>query len=85
MINVSEAYRKACESPIRQSYFVIKYGLYDKEAKNKISSVNASKWAFSNLLQTYDEIKEHNIDYISCEPNRVNLNGSFAFIKDKNT
>ena len=85
MINVSEAYRKACESPIRQSYFVIKYGLYDKEAKNKISSINASKKAFSNLSQTYDEIKEHNVDYISCEPNRVNLSGSFAFIKDKNT
>lgn len=84
MINITEAYRKACESPVRKSYFIIKYGLYNKNAKNKINNVESTKKSFSNLSQTYDEVREHNISYISCEPNRVNLSGGFAFIKDKN-
>lgn len=85
MIQVSEAYRKACESPTRVSYFSVKYGLYDKQAKTKISNVVSEKQLFSNISETYDEIKSHTLNYISCEPNRVKLDDTFAFVQDKTT
>lgn len=85
MINVSEQYKNACNKSIRNSYIVIKYGLYDKKAKTKIESVNATQQAFSNSSQTYDEIKENTINYISCEPNRVINDGTFYFISNKSS
>ena len=84
MIQVSEEYKKACKSPIRQSYNIIKYGLYNKEAKTKINSYSSSSnQIFSNIPQIYDENKEKQYDYISCEKDRVILNDNFIFIKDK--
>lgn len=83
MINVSEAYKQACESGQRQSYVIAKYGLYDKKAKGNISNVASDSQLFSNIDKTYNEIKDTNYNYISCEPNRVKLNGSFYFINDK--
>ena len=84
MIQVSEEYKKACKSPIRQSYNIIKYGLYNKEAKTKINSYSSSSnQIFSNIPQIYDENKEKQYDYISCEKDRVILNNNFVFIKDK--
>lgn len=86
MIPVTENYRLACKSPIRNSYFLLKYGLYDKKAKSKINMVTMpNAQAFSNPNQTFDEIKTNVLDYISCEPNRVRLNDTFTFIQDKNT
>lgn len=86
MIPVTERYRLACKLPIRNSYFLLKYGLYDKKAKSKINmNTMPNAQPFSNINQTYDEIKTNTLDYISCEPNRVRLNESFTFIQDKNT
>ena len=83
MINVTKAYREACENPIRKSYIVVKYGLYDKSAKSKISRTEKNAKIFSQISQTYDEIKQHSINYITCEPNRVKLDGTFAFLVNK--
>lgn len=85
MIPVTEKYRIACKEPVRSSYFAIKYGLYDKKAKGKINNVIAPSQPFVNKTQTYDEVKETIYNFISCEPNRVKLNGTFAFIQDKST
>lgn len=85
MIQVNEAYRNACKSPTRQSYIKVKYGLYDKQAKTKIANVICESKSFSNVAQTYDEKKTSNINYISCEPNRIKLNDTFCFVQDKNT
>lgn len=84
MINVSPEYRKACKSPTRKSYFVIKYGLYNKKAKTSIQNVSGNAQPFSSIQETYDEVKQSNINYISCEPNRVKLNNSFVFVSNKN-
>ena len=84
MINVTKKYIEVCESNTRNSYVIAKYGLYDREAKNNIGVVvTSSIQPFSNTSQTYDEIKNAQINYISCEPNRVKLDGTFAFIQDK--
>ena len=85
MIQVTELYRKACEGEIRESYFSVKYGAFDKNAKSKINKViTTEQQQFSNLGQTYDDVKVHNYNYISCEKNRVKLDNTFAFIQDKN-
>ena len=83
MINVSQAYKDACESNNRQSYVIAKYGAYNKNAKGQISSVVSNSQEFSNIYKTYNEIKTTNFNYISCEPDRVKLNNSFYFINDK--
>lgn len=85
MISVTKKYIEACESPIRSSYVVVKYGLFDKEAKTTITAVVSTSQPFSNPSQTYDEIKDTNYNYITCEPNRVVLDNTFAFINDKTT
>ena len=79
MINVSQAYKDACESNNRQSYVIAKYGAYNKNAKGQISSVVSNSQEFSNIYKTYNEIKITNFNYISCEPDRVKLNNSFYF------
>lgn len=84
MIQVSEAYKQASESNERVSYVVAKFGLYNKTAKTKIENVESDSQPFSNISKTYNEIKKTNYNYISCEPNRVKLDGSFYFIEDKN-
>ena len=84
MINVDSAYRNACDDPNRVSYVIAKYGLYNKEAKGDISNVEGNSQKFSNVNKTYNEIKDTNFNYISCEPNRVKLNGSFYFVNNKN-
>lgn len=84
MINVTRKYIEACDSPNRSSYVVAKYGLFNKEAKLLINSVEVDKQNFSSASQTYDEVKSKNYNYITCEPNKVILNNTFAFIDDKN-
>ena len=83
MINVTKKYIEACESNNRTSYIVAKYGLFNKNAKNEITMVVSTNQPFSIPSQTYDELKELEISYISCEPNRVKLNDKFIFIQDK--
>lgn len=85
MINVNEKYKQACDSSTLSGYYIAKYGVYNKEAKSYIKGISGSEnvQPFSSIKQTYDEIKENDINYISCEPNRVKLNGSFAFIQNK--
>ena len=83
MINVSQKYKESCEKSTRKSYVTVKYGLYDKEAKTKISDVKSENQSFSNTNKTFNEVKTTNYNYISCEPNRVVLNDKFYFINDK--
>lgn len=83
MINVSDKYIEASESNNRKSYIVAKYGLFNKQAKIEIESANGNNQAFSSLNKTYNEIKDTNYNYISCEPNRVKLDGTFYFILNK--
>lgn len=83
MIKVGNSYKQACQKPIRKSYIVAKYGLYNKEAKSQINSINANANDISNLNKTYNETKNTDYNYISCEPNRVLLNNTFYFVKDK--
>lgn len=83
MINVNQAYRQACESNERKSYVIAKFGLYDKNAKGKISNVVSASQSFSNVNKTYNEIRETNYNYISNEPNRVKLDGTFYFINNQ--
>lgn len=83
MINVNNEYIKASESNNRKSYIVAKYGLFNKQAKSKISQVTYSERnAVSRIIKTYDEIKETNYNYITCEPNRVKLDGTFCFVEN---
>lgn len=85
MINVSEDYKKACNDNNRESYVIAQYGAYDKYAKlycRLITSRNDIPFFINknNIIDgRYDYIK-----YITCEPNRIKLDGSFCFIKDKN-
>ena len=84
MIYVTQQYKEACESSERKSYVIAKYGLYNKKAKLLINSSSGESQNFSILSKTYNEIKSTNYNYISCEPNRVKLDGSFYFINNKN-
>lgn len=84
MINVTQRYIEACENSVRTSYIIAKFGLYDNKAKSSINNVIGNNQEFSNTSQVYDEIKDNIINYISCEPNRVKLDGSFAFLQNKN-
>lgn len=82
MINVSEDYKNACNKNVISSYVVSKIGFYDKEAKGSINSVTSTnKLSICDLSKTYNNIKTSNINYITCEPNRVKLDGSFVFMK----
>lgn len=82
MINVSDDYKNACNKNVISSYVVSKIGFYDKEAKGSINSVTSTnKLSICDLSKTYNNIKTSNINYITCEPNRVKLDGSFVFMK----
>ena len=83
MISVSEAYKQAVESNDRVSYVIAKYGLYNKSAKNSVESISGNYQSFSNIDKLYNEIKDTNYNYISCEPNRVRLDETFYFLNDK--
>lgn len=84
MINVNEEYKKACETSNRQSYFIAKYGKFDKSIKGKISSAYGFGEAnFSNIEKIYNDIKETNYNYITCEPQRVKLDNTFYFMSNK--
>ena len=84
MISVSEKYKLACDSNQRSSYVIAKYGLFNKEAKTLINTYSANTpQLFSSIENTFDETKENVYKYISNEPNRVNLDGSFAFVQNK--
>lgn len=85
MIVVSEAYKQATESNQRESYVLAKYGLYNKEAKRLIdlNEIVYSAQKFSDIKKTFNEVKETDMNYISGEPNRVKLDGSFYFIRNK--
>lgn len=85
MINVSNDYKKTCELSLRpESYITAKYGSFDKTLKSKIKTINANEQTeFSNINKLINETKTTNYNYISCEPNRVKLDGSFYFINDK--
>lgn len=86
MLNVSQEYIQASLSNDRTSYIVIKYGLYNKVAKQQVDNVTSTnKQPFSNMFKLYNETKETPYNYISCEPNRCKLDGKFYFISDKNT
>ena len=84
MISVNSTYKQACSANNRVSYVVAKYGLYNKEAKGKIDNIIGTKQSFSNANKLYNEVKDIDLTYISCEPNRVKLNNKFCFIFDKN-
>lgn len=83
MIYVSEAYKKASESPNRDSYIIAKYGQFDKTLKGNINNVSGESKPFSNVFKVYNDIKETNYNYITCEPNRVKLDNTFFFISNK--
>lgn len=84
MIQVSDEYKKASENTERKSYIIAKYGLYDKVGKTKINNVVANfSQPFSNIYKTYNDVTETNYNYISCEPNRCKLDGSFYFLNSK--
>lgn len=83
MIKVSQAYKQASESSERKSYVVAKYGLYNKKAKSQIESVTSEYKPFSNINKLYNDITNTNYNYISCEPNRCKLDGTFYFVNDK--
>ena len=83
MIYVSEAYKKASESPNRDSYIIAKYGQFDKTLKGNINNVSGESKSFSNVFKVYNDIKETNYNYITCEPNRVKLDNTFFFISNK--
>lgn len=83
MITVSNEYKEACNSPIRKSYIVAKYGNFNKKAKGKINGVESDNKPFGSNTKTYNETKSTEINYISCEPNRVKLDETFYFISDK--
>lgn len=85
MIPVSNKYKIASKKNYRNSFIVAKYGLYNKTAKKSTTvSANANNKPFSNLSQVLNEVKDTNYKYISCEPNRITLDGSYYFINDKN-
>lgn len=83
MIYVSEAYKKASERPNRDSYIIAKYGQFDKALKGDINNVGGESKSFSNVFKVYNDIKETNYNYITCEPNRVKLDNTFFFISNK--
>lgn len=84
MISVTKAYKDATKKPLRQSYVTIKYGLYNKEAKQEILSyASTGLQPFSSLNNIVNETKDNVYNYISCEPNRVKLDNNFVFVQDK--
>lgn len=87
MIKVNESYKKVIESSNRpKSYFLVKYGVYNKAAKSSISNVDMdNSQSFSNSNKVYNGIKTTDDKYITCEPDRVILDGSFNFVRDKNS
>ena len=86
MINVTPRYREACKSNTRKSYITAKFGIFDNEAKKIISVTQSSNMQpFVDLSDTYDEIRENAKNYISNEPNRLKLDGSFVFIQNKSS
>lgn len=84
MINVSQEYKSFCESTVRpKSYIVVKYGALDKSSKGKYQSYGSLDiQPFASPKKLFDEIKNTNYKYISCEPNRVKLDDSFRFINN---
>ena len=84
MLNVSQEYIEASLENDRTSFIVLKYGLYNKVAKQQLDNViSTNKQPFSNMFKLYNETKETNYNYISCEPNRCKLDGTFYFVSDK--
>lgn len=84
MIIVSEEYKNACEKTTRKSYIIAKYGNYNKEAKGLINNVVSDNKSFGNINKTYNETKSTKYNYISCEKDRVKLDGNFYFLSNKN-
>ena len=84
MISVSKEYKNACSSTNRpQSFITAKYGSFDKNIKNNIGKIDSDNKLFCNENKLYNEIKSTNYNYISCEPDRVKLDGTFYFIDNK--
>lgn len=82
MIKVSQEYINACKKPTRESYFVITYGNIN-EIKQFIKYANSKEaQPFSNIDQTYDS-RSVGTNFISCEPNRIKLDGSYTFLNSK--
>lgn len=83
MINVTPRYMEECESSKRDSYITAKFGYYNNEAKKIIKKIYNQTHGFVNLKELYDDVKDNVYNYISNEPNRVLLDGSFVFIQNK--
>lgn len=82
MIDVSNDFKKACKAKTREGYLSIQYGLFNSKIKSFISISHSNEEPFSNTQNLYDDITISK-NYISCEPNRVILDGSYFFIVDK--
>lgn len=83
MIEVSAAYKEAAKKNFRNSYMTANFGIFDKEAKTKIDNITALKQPFSDINKIMNEIKGTNYNYITCEPGRVKLDGTFYFLRNK--
>lgn len=82
MLDVSNDFKKACKAKTREGYLSIQYGLFNSKLKSLISISHSNEEPFSNTQNLYDDITISK-SYISCEPNRVVLDGSYFFIVDK--
>ena len=81
MINVSEQYKLACQNGTRKSYVMLKIGTTTR--KFDYSTEEATNTKFSNPDVLFDIRRMSTIKYISCEQDRVSLDGTFYFMKDK--
>lgn len=83
MIITTQNYKDAVQSGSRRDYVVAKFGLFDKKAKGAVSNIVADKQPFNDLNGLIDESLSSFRKYVSCEEDRVLLDGSFYFVYDK--
>lgn len=84
MIRVSQAYAQACEESERTSYIVARYGYKNEEQKQAISRIEMDAMSFTPTSNVNNNIIE-SYNYISGEPNRVTLDGSYYFLYSNET
>jgi len=83
MIDVSVDYKNATKSKFRNSYVFARYGLYNKTAKRSTSVIGVDASAFSNTPRVLNEMYDTEYNYITLEPDKIKLDGTFYFINDK--
>lgn len=83
MYNISEEYKNDIYSPIRKNNARITFDITDVTVNEDDKSITTTEeFIISNKEQINNSIRENSYNIITCENNRLKLDGSFTFADD---